>query len=64
MFGCDRTGDGVGMDHAALLLKCEELIAFLSAHPDKRKLVRLLADIEALRDRLLDESRPDLQTRG
>jgi hypothetical protein len=42
-----------------LLLKCEELLDTLYRHPDHAKLWRLVIDIEALRDRLLDEDGND-----
>jgi hypothetical protein len=38
-----------------LLEKCEELLDILYAHEDHAKLRLLIADIEALRDRRLDE---------
>jgi hypothetical protein len=45
-------------ERAALLAKCEEVLAFLAAHGDHRKLRRLRADIEDLRDRLASDVRP------
>jgi hypothetical protein len=41
-----------------LLPTCEELLEFLHAHADQAKLRGLIADIEALRDRLVAEAGP------
>jgi hypothetical protein len=43
----------VGEDDASLVLKCEELLEILYANGEHAKLRALVADIEALRDRLL-----------
>jgi hypothetical protein len=45
-------------ERAALLAKCEELLAFLAAHDEHLKLRRLRADIEELRERLLSSDPP------
>jgi hypothetical protein len=49
------TADHVWVEPDRLLLKCEELLDTLYRHPDHAKLRSLAVDIEALRDRLLDE---------
>jgi hypothetical protein len=46
------------VDADRLLLKCEELLDLLYANPDHAKLRQLVADIEDLRDQLLDGFSP------
>jgi hypothetical protein len=55
----DAEDDDLGVKPDPLLLKCEELLETLYRHPGHAKLRRLVTDIEALRDRLLEERETD-----
>jgi hypothetical protein len=57
--GTDGKDDDLGVEPDPLLLKCEELLETLYRHPGHAKLRRLVTDMEALRDRLLDEREKD-----